>query len=500
MSVRIIESPTAALTEAPSMKGEVLGGRYTILDRLAQGGVGVVYLASDAQGSEPVVLKLLGPHAQDDPDAVARFEREVRRLSAVAHPNAVRMLGHGYYEGRAFLVMEYLQGEVLEARLRARGALSLPEAVSITAQLLEAVGHAHEQGMMIRDIKPSNIMLCPRDGQADHVVLLDFGLAKLLDEGTADITRSQIVGTMGYIAPEVLRGATVDLRVDVYAIGVMLYRMLSGRFPFTGDNDAAVFFQTVHVEAPKLVELLPLYHGVPDELIALVHECLRKEPSARPEDAIELKQRLAGCVPATMLQGVPNGDLAALPSVPLLGVSSPGAPPARRRVTVAAALVAVLLGGGGLAWGLATGGSTEPEPVLPANIRVESDVSPTTRDQTSVAAGAPVEPEVERVEHDAERVEPEPTASPVPEPTASPSELVVADDERHRPVRRRNTRARRSPPPAPVSPSLAEPEAGADPQRDREPSVPASAEEPSVFLSVPKERAGPGSLLSAQDR
>lgn len=519
MSAQIVESAAAQLTELASMKGEVLGGRYTITRRLAQGGVGVVYLASDAHSDQPVVIKLLGPQAQDDPEAVARFEREARRLSAIVHPNVVRMLDHGYYEGRAYLVMEYLHGEVLEARLRARGALSLPETVSITSQLLEAVGHAHVQGMMIRDIKPSNIMLCERNGRADHVVLLDFGLAKLVDEGTADITRSRIVGTMGYIAPEVLRGAPVDLRVDVYAIGVMLYRMLSGRFPFTGDNDAAVFFQTVHVDVPDLVELLPLYHGVPDGLIALVHDCLRKEPDGRPAHAAEVMERLVECVPATLLPGPAAGVTEVsprMPSTPVLS-STATSTSGRSRLAVVAAIatVAVFLLVGGLLWGALADESAEVESAaeraMDVPVQSSTPTDPAAVDPTAVAVeppeGSPGEPPDDSNElgeaDDAVPVEPS-EPKPVPPELDAPEEPIalegVARDELHRPDRRRTARSRRNAASGRPSSSSAARETHVEPRSDEGSDVAAPAEEPSVFLSVPEERAGKSGLLSPQER
>jgi hypothetical protein len=153
--------------------------------------------------------------------------------------------------------------------------------------------------MMHRDIKPSNIMLCVRKGRANFVKILDFGMAKLI-AGEQDITTEQIVGTASYLSPEQIKGEAVDARVDVYALGVLFYRMLSGRTPFEADNNPAILYKHVNDPAPALESVLPPSHGVPAGLIELIMQCLAKEPDARPSDADAMVEALIDCVQASM--------------------------------------------------------------------------------------------------------------------------------------------------------------------------------------------------------
>ncbi|MBL8976189.1 MAG: protein kinase, partial [Myxococcales bacterium] len=177
--------------------------------------------------------------------------------------------------------------------------LPLADFVPIAAQILKAVGYAHDRGLMHRDLKPSNIMLCVRQGRANFVKILDFGMAKLI-EGERDITSEQIVGTANYLAPEQIRGEALDARVDVYAIGITFYALLAGRLPFMADNNAALLYKHVHEPPPPLGELLPPDHDVPPGLIALIHRCLAKAVDERPADANEIVRDLVACVPGEL--------------------------------------------------------------------------------------------------------------------------------------------------------------------------------------------------------
>jgi serine/threonine protein kinase len=179
-----------------------------------------------------------------------------------------------------------------------RGRIGLREFVPIAAQILNGIGHAHAHELMIRDIKPSNVMLCQRKGRAHFVKILDFGLAKHLHD-ECQITQDHVMGTVGYVAPEALRGKPADLRVDIYAVGVLFYQMLCGHLPFEGENNAAIFYKTVHEPAPDLATQLPECHGIPRPVIELVHACLAKRPEDRPRDANALLEWLIDAVPAS---------------------------------------------------------------------------------------------------------------------------------------------------------------------------------------------------------
>jgi serine/threonine protein kinase len=277
--------------------GAVLGGHHRIERLIGRGGMGLVYLARDTKHDRDVVVKLLAPQWLDDSTAVVRFEREGKRLEQLAHPNVVSVYECGHDQGQGYIVMEYLDGEPLRRYLKRRGRLSLAEFTPIAAQLLAAVGFAHDRGIMLRDIKPANIMLCERDGKASFVKLLDFGLAKLVDGDDEEVTKSHVIGTAGYLAPEQIKGEPCDLRADVYAIGVVLYLMLGGEAPVQGENDGALLYNHVHGTPRPLASLLPAGHNVPDALIALVHQCLEKDPARRPADAREVAEALFECVP-----------------------------------------------------------------------------------------------------------------------------------------------------------------------------------------------------------
>ena len=296
-------------------------GRYTIVRLIARGGVGLVYLARQAVSNAAVVVKVLAGNLIGDAETTARFDREAQRLRGIQHPNIVAMVDYGHSDGSAYLVMEYLEGELLGAYATRKGPLALAEFTPIAAQILKAIGYAHTQGLMHRDLKPSNIMLCSRKGRANFVKILDFGMAKLI-EGERDITSEQIVGTANYLSPEQIRGEAIDARVDVYAIGVLFYALLAGRLPFNADNNAALLYKHVHEPPPPLADNLPAGHDIPPELVALVHRCLTKEVAQRPADANVVVAGLVACVPGELFHlpvaeggsATPSSSYAVLPT------------------------------------------------------------------------------------------------------------------------------------------------------------------------------------------
>ena len=174
-------------------------------------------------------------------------------------------------------------------------------ACPLAAQVRKAPGEAPSRGIIHRDIKPANIMLCERQGRANYVKILDFGLAKLVS-GSSDITKQNVLGTPTCLSPEQILGEKVDQRVDVYAVGILFYFMLSGVMPFQADNDASVLYKHVHEKAVPLVELLPADHGVPEGVLELISRCMEKSRERRPRDANEVVEGLIDQVPFSMFR------------------------------------------------------------------------------------------------------------------------------------------------------------------------------------------------------
>ncbi|MEX1367843.1 MAG: protein kinase, partial [Nannocystaceae bacterium] len=267
---------------------------------IGRGGVGLVYLATDTQQHRQLVIKVLAPHWAEDRDAVIRFEREAKRMAELDHPNVVKMFDHGQFEGRTYIVMEFIRGEPLRRYLGRRKRLPLEEFIPIAAQILLGVGYVHERGIMLRDIKPPNIMLSEHAGRANHVKMLDFGLARLIEEEEEEVTKAHVIGTAAYMSPEQIRGEAIDVRVDVYALGVLFFLMLTGETPISGDNDAAVLVNHVHGKPKLLAERLPRHHRIPPKLIELVESCLAKDPADRPADATAMAEALFEFIPAPL--------------------------------------------------------------------------------------------------------------------------------------------------------------------------------------------------------
>ncbi len=287
--------------QADPLLGQTFARRYLIERRLGRGGMGVVYQATQIDLNRQVVLKVLAPDWVGDAEALARFEREARGLSSLQHPNIVTIHDFGRVDGRAFIVMEYVAGDTLDRFVRRRTRLTLADFVPIAAQVLKGLGEAHSRGIIHRDVKPANIMLCERQGRANYVKILDFGLAKLVS-GSSDITKQNVLGTPTCLSPEQILGEKVDQRVDVYAVGILFYFMLSGVMPFQADNDASVLYKHVHEKAVPLVQLLPEDHGVPDGVLDLIARCMEKSRERRPRDANEVVEGLIDQVPFSMFR------------------------------------------------------------------------------------------------------------------------------------------------------------------------------------------------------
>jgi len=295
-----IEEPVVALAADVIAERQVqaLAGRrishYKILSRLGSGGMGEVYLAEDLKLARKVAIKLLPPPMTADEQARKRLLREARAAAALDHPNICTIHEVGDEAGRSFIVMQYIEGETLAARIK-RGRLELSEALAIAIQMAEALQEAHQHGIIHRDIKPQNLMLTAR-GQ---VKVLDFGLAKVArervegpeeaDTSSLMSTPGAIVGTAPYMSPEQVRGERLDVRSDIFSFGTTLYEMVSGRRPFEGDTTSDVIAAILRSEPPTAGQFRP---DLPPAMERIISQMLTKDRSARYQSAADLRADL----------------------------------------------------------------------------------------------------------------------------------------------------------------------------------------------------------------
>ena len=259
--------------------GRLVDSRYEIVDRLARGGMATVYRAHDRRLDRTVALKLMHAHLADSPDFVSRFRREARAAARLSNPGVVAVYDQGSLDGVAYLVMEYVEGPTLRDLITA-GPLSVKEALGLVAQLLRPLGAAHRAGLVHRDIKPENVLL-PSDGSVAKVA--DFGLARAVTEVT-QTTTGNVLGTVAYLAPELITSGESTSRADVFSAGVVLYELLTGQQPFTADSPIQIAFRNVHEDVPLPSALVPDMPADVDELVATM---TRREPQERPADADE---------------------------------------------------------------------------------------------------------------------------------------------------------------------------------------------------------------------
>ena len=254
------------------MIGKVVS-HYRILERIGEGGMGVVYKAEDTRLKRTIALKFLPPELTRDPEAKERFIHEAQAASALQHNNICVIYDIDESDdGRMFISMEYIEGETLRKRLE-RGPLQFDEALEVILQIAKALARVHELGIVHRDVKPANIMIT-RDGTPK---IVDFGLAKLT--GRSILTKAgSTVGTLAYMSPEQIRGMPVDKRTDIWALGAVLYELLSGKQPFRGEYDAAILFAVLEGEPEPLGSLAP---GIPPEISGAIARALAKDATLR---------------------------------------------------------------------------------------------------------------------------------------------------------------------------------------------------------------------------
>src|SRR5256885_4523495 len=316
--------------------GKVIDGRYEIQQRVGEGGMGVVYKARQMSIDRVIALKMLNQQMQGDQQWVQRFYNEAKACSRLQHPNTIRMFDFGQTpDGRLFMTMEFLDGVSLREAL-SRGPLAPHRVVKILIQCCASLAEAHSIGIIHRDIKPDNVFLLNMAGSPDFVKLLDFSVAKLLESDRMKTQAGVVVGTPQYMSPEQGRGAPLDARSDLYALGILGFEMLTGAVPFQDDNPMSVIQMHLHSGVP------PLPQTIPYSVQQIVRRALEKEPSRRYQSAGEMIQHCqqvfaevtgggvsigGGGVPRTMFAPGPPGMPPGM-SGPPQGMGPPGMPQA----------------------------------------------------------------------------------------------------------------------------------------------------------------------------
>ncbi|WP_120520475.1 Stk1 family PASTA domain-containing Ser/Thr kinase [Arthrobacter celericrescens] len=262
--------------------GSLVDSRYLVRARLAGGGMSTVYLATDQRLERDVALKVLHPHLANDASFLERLRREARAAASLSHPHVVGVLDQGEDGHTAYLVMEYIKGHTLRDVLREKGALSPRLALALIDPVIEGLAAAHAAGLIHRDVKPENVLIAD-DGR---IKVGDFGLARAV---TATTSTGSLIGTVAYLAPELVLGQAADARSDIYSAGVMLYEMLTGAQPYTGEVPIQVAYQHVNTELPAPSAAAP---GLASDLDELVQWCTAKDPEERPVDGGALLSEL----------------------------------------------------------------------------------------------------------------------------------------------------------------------------------------------------------------
>jgi serine/threonine-protein kinase len=272
-------------------EGDTLGG-YRISRLIGRGGMGAVYLADDLRLGRKVALKLLAPEMAEQPGVRERFVRESQAAAGLDHPHILPIYEAGQADGQLFIAMRYVPGPDLEGVIGRDGPLPVERTVALLDQVASALDAAHAAGLIHRDVKPGNILVAPGSTpRTDHAYLSDFGLTKHAEYGTALTRSGQLIGSVGYVAPEQVEGRPIDRLVDIYSLGCVLYECLAGVPPYRRDTEMATLYAHVHAPPPSLAEARPELSAALDPVIA---KAMAKAPEERYGTALELAQALAG--------------------------------------------------------------------------------------------------------------------------------------------------------------------------------------------------------------
>jgi serine/threonine-protein kinase len=379
---------------AADLIGSVIGGKFHIQKKLGEGGMGAVYLGEHVKMGRKCAIKVMSQSMANDPDAIARFNREATNASKINHPNVCAIYDFGEEDRLIYLAMEFIEGEALKAVVEREGALAPKRAAAILEQAGDALQAAHDLGIVHRDLKPDNIMITKARDGADVVKVVDFGIAKAMtgEEGQKVTKTGLVVGTPEYMSPEQLSGDKLDGRSDIYSLALVFYRMLTGTLPFQADSAQETMIKRLTDDPLPLNQAVP-GANFPDRLQAVMDKALARMPSERYTSAAEFARDAVGAVSrmtgaavgsegATQIIAAPSGaattapmaktrvatagagrtrtpDTPAPAAPPPTRISRAAPAPARKKPVVAiAASVAVLVAGGAAAAVWLTGNGT----------------------------------------------------------------------------------------------------------------------------------------------
>jgi serine/threonine-protein kinase len=317
-----LDEATEIADVEPGRGGRRIAGRYTVLHALAKGGMGEVLLASHVDLGRLVALKVMAPpKSEHQIDFTDRFRTEARTLAGFVHPHIVTVHDFGVLEdGRCFLAMEYVDGRTLAEELK-KGPLAPTRAVRLALQVCSALRYAHERGVVHRDLTPSNLLLAGGPDRTEHVKLVDWGIAKVSNVDAEETQGGVILGSPHVMAPEQIDGVGVDPRTDVYQLGVVLFRMLTGVYPFRGNAPMAILMAHLDQPIPRFAEVAPDVE-VPEGIEAVVRRCLAKERSERWPGIDALREELAAVL------ALPESAYRTAPTAPAREPAVPVRPPA----------------------------------------------------------------------------------------------------------------------------------------------------------------------------
>ncbi|TQN31328.1 serine/threonine-protein kinase [Haloactinospora alba] len=303
------------MVTADPLIGSTLDHRYRIESTVAGGGMATVYVARDTRLDRRLACKVMHASLAQDPVAVRRFINEAHSVARLSHPNVVQVFDQGTDQGHVYLAMEYVPGRTLREVLDERGNLPAAEALGIMGSMLAALGAAHNAGIVHRDVKPENVLLT----EDNRVKVADFGLARAGQSNNQQMTRTgTVMGTAAYLAPEQIEQGSSDTRSDVYAAGIMLYELLTGAQPHTGENAISVAYQHVNADVPRPSATVP---GLPDGVDRLVTKATERDPRYRPADANQYLSEVLEAAQAASPQ--PNAPVE--PTLPhTAGKATPG--------------------------------------------------------------------------------------------------------------------------------------------------------------------------------